>query len=131
MGSIKRLKPHPRTRLRPGLDRGRGLFTSAESYEKRIMKISAIKIDPSSANDTQFLAAAEVVLNDSLTLRGIRILRGRYGLFLAFPGLRSGSPQRAFDTLSMRFRKELQTAVLAAYRDSETAPLSLFADCTA
>ena len=93
------------------------------------MKISAIKIDPNSVPDAQVLASAEVVLNDSLTLRGIKILRGRYGLFLAFPGLRDGSPYRAFETLSMRFRKELQSAVLSAYRDYQSAPISLFAGC--
>lgn len=93
------------------------------------MKISAIKIDLHPVPDAQVLASAEVVLNDSLTLRGIRILRGRYGLFLAFPGLRAGPPQRAFETLSMRFRKELQSAVLAAYRDFQATPISLFAGC--
>jgi len=93
------------------------------------MKISVIKIDPHHVPNAQVLASAEVVLNDSLTLRGIKILRGRYGLFLAFPGLRTGSPQRAFETLSMRFRKELQSAVLAAYHDFQTTPISLFAGC--
>lgn len=93
------------------------------------MNISAIRIEPHPVPDAQLLASAEVVLNDSLTLRGIKILRGRYGLFLAFPGLREGSPHRAFEALSMRFRKELQTAVLAAYRDFQAAPISLFAGC--
>ena len=93
------------------------------------MKISAIKIAPHPVPHAQVLASAEVVLNDSLTLRGIKILRGRYGLFLAFPGLRTGKPQRAFDTLSMRFRKELQSAVLEAYREFLSTPISLFAEC--
>jgi DNA-binding cell septation regulator SpoVG len=93
------------------------------------MKISAIKIEPNPLPDAQVLASAEVVLNDSLSLRGIKILRGRYGLFLAFPGLREGSPHRVFETLSMRFRKEMQSAVLAAYQDFRTAPISLFAGC--
>ena len=94
------------------------------------MEISSIKIQSNPAPDAQVLATAEVVLNGSLTLRGIKILRGRYGLFLAFPGLRSGSPHRAFDTLSMRFRKELQAAVLQAFKVPEPV-LPLFAECSA
>ena len=93
------------------------------------MKISAIRIDTRNQPDSQVLGIAEIVLDDSLTLRGIKILRGRYGLFLAFPGLRSGSPHRAFDALSMRFRKDLQAAVLSAFRDRQSLPLPLFAEC--
>jgi DNA-binding cell septation regulator SpoVG len=93
------------------------------------MRISAIKIEPHSAPNAQVVASAEITLDGSLTLRGIKILRGRYGLFLAFPGLREGSPRRAFEALSMRFRKELQAAVLESYRESQAGPISLFAGC--
>ena len=93
------------------------------------MKISAIQIEPNPHPDAKVLATAEIILNGSLSLRGVKILRGRYGLFLAFPGLRAGSPHRAFEALSMRFRQELQKAVLEAYRAFQTRPLSLFADC--
>lgn len=95
------------------------------------MEISAIKIQSNPSHDSQVLATAEVVLNGSLSLRGIKILRGRYGLFLAFPGLSAGSPHRAFDTLSLRFRKELQSAVLEAFREHEQPALPLFAECAA
>ena len=93
------------------------------------MRISTVKIEPNPIPDAQVLATAEVVLNGSLSLRGIKILRGRYGLFLAFPGLKAGSPQRAFETRSIRFRKELHSAVLEAYRGFLASPLSLFAAC--
>jgi DNA-binding cell septation regulator SpoVG len=93
------------------------------------MKISSIRIESNTLTDAQVLGTAEVILDDSLSLRGIKILRGRYGLFLAFPGLRSGSPHRAFDALSMRFRKDLQVAILAAFRDRQSMPISLFAEC--
>lgn len=81
------------------------------------MEITSIKIETNPERHSQVKATAQVVLNGSLSLRGIRILRGRYGLFLAFPGLGADSPQRAYEALSMRFRKELQEGVLRAYRE--------------
>lgn len=90
------------------------------------MEITSIQIEPNTHPDAKVMATAEVVLNGSLSLRGIKILRGRYGLFLAFPGLAAGSPYRAFETLSMRFRKELQEEVLQAYRHMLATPVSLF-----
>ena len=89
------------------------------------MEITSIQIEPNTHPDAKVMATAEVVLNGSLSLRGIKILRGRYGLFLAFPGLGAGSPYRAFETLSMRFRKELQEEVLQAYRHMLATPVSL------
>jgi DNA-binding cell septation regulator SpoVG len=95
------------------------------------MEITDIRIESNQHPESKVLATAEVVLNGSLSLRGIKILRGRYGLFLAFPGMQPGSPYRAFETLSMRFRKELQEEVLQAYRRRYGEPISLFADCSA
>jgi DNA-binding cell septation regulator SpoVG len=92
------------------------------------MEITSIQIETHADNnpEAKLIATAQVVLNGSLSLRGIKILRGRYGLFLAFPGLGSGSPYRAFETLSMRFRKELQTEILQAYKNLLATPLPLF-----
>ena len=90
------------------------------------MEITSILIEPVEIGEGQIMATAEVVLNGSLSLRGIKILKGRYGLFLAFPGLGTGSPYRAFETLSMRFRKELQDEVLKAYRNQAQIPVPLF-----
>jgi DNA-binding cell septation regulator SpoVG len=90
------------------------------------MEITSIQIQPNTHPDAKVMATAEVVLNGSLSLRGIKILRGRYGFFLAFPGLSAGSPYRAFETLSMRFRKELQQEILRAYQNLIANPLPLF-----
>lgn len=91
------------------------------------MQITSILIHPHDEADSRLKATAEVVLNDSLSLKGIQVMRGRYGLFLAYPPFTSGSPYKAFDALSMRFRKDLQTQVLRAYQAAVTRPLSLFA----
>lgn len=93
------------------------------------MRISTINIRPNPVPDSQVLATAEVILNGSLSLRGIKILRGRYGLFMAFPGSQAGLPRRAYEARSMRFRMELQSAVLEAYRGFLASPISLFAAC--
>jgi DNA-binding cell septation regulator SpoVG len=90
------------------------------------MEITSIQIQPNMESEGQVKATAEVILNGSLSLRGIKILRGRYGLFLAFPGLSSGTPYRAFETLSMRFRMELQAKVIKAYHDMINNPIPLF-----
>ncbi len=87
------------------------------------MEITSIRIETHNTPEAKVLATVAVVLNGSLSLRGIKILRGRYGLFLAFPGLQTGSPQRAFETLSMRFRKELQEEILEAYRTRPDEPV--------
>jgi len=87
------------------------------------MEITSIKIEPNRDRGAQLKATAQVVLNGSLSLRGIRILRGRYGLFLAFPELGEDSLQRAFEPLSMRFRRELQEGILTAYRTVSPPPV--------
>jgi DNA-binding cell septation regulator SpoVG len=91
------------------------------------MEITSVKIEPNPEPDAQLKAIAQVVLNGSLSLRGIRILRGRYGLFLAFPELGEDSLQRAFEPLSMRFRRELHDEVLSAYRKASPHPAILVA----
>jgi DNA-binding cell septation regulator SpoVG len=90
------------------------------------MEITSIQIRPNPEPEGRVKATAEVILNGSLSLRGIKILRGRYGLFLAFPGLTAGTPYRAFETLSMRFRMELQAQVLKAYTQMMNSPIPLF-----
>lgn len=89
------------------------------------MLITSIQIIPGS-DDGPIKATAEVVLNDSLALKGIKVMQGRYGLFLAFPSSPAGNARRVFETVSMRFRKELQDRILKAYRDCITKPVSLF-----
>ncbi len=90
------------------------------------MEITNIQIHPSTDQEDRVKATAEIVLNDTLTLRGLKILQGRYGLFLAFPVLQPGSPYRMFETLTMRFRMDLQNQVLKAYHKVMNSPMPLF-----
>jgi len=89
------------------------------------MLVTSIRIHH--ANDEgQVRATADVVLNGSLSLKGIKIMRGRYGFFLAFPGVSAKSPQRIYETVSMSLRKRLQEEVLRAYHSAAAQPVSLF-----
>lgn len=90
------------------------------------MLVTSIQIHPQSDDQGQIRATADVVLNDSLSLKGIKIMRGRYGLFLAFPSSSARTGHRVFEAVSMRFRKELQDRILKAYMDCISTPVSLF-----
>jgi DNA-binding cell septation regulator SpoVG len=89
------------------------------------MLVTDIRIHPHADDHGQVKATADVVLNDSLSLKGIKVMKGRYGLFLAFPST-SGTGHRVFEAVSMKFRKELQDRILKAYLDCISRPVSLF-----
>jgi DNA-binding cell septation regulator SpoVG len=89
------------------------------------MLITSIHIHPHD-DQGQVRATADVVLNDSLSLKGIKIMKGRYGLFLAFPTTSAKAGYRIYEAVSMRFRKEMQDSILKAYRDCVSRPVSLF-----
>ena len=95
------------------------------------MHISSVQIIPHPDPDARLKATAAVVLNGRLSLRGIKIMQGRYGLFLAYPAFTAGSPHKVFEALSMGFRRELQSEVLRAYHAEgiRTQPLPLFDPC--
>jgi DNA-binding cell septation regulator SpoVG len=79
------------------------------------MKITSVNIETNQDASGRLKASAEVVLNGILCVKGIKVMQGRYGLFLAFPRFSPDSPYRAFETLSMKLRKELHARVLEAY----------------
>ena len=56
-----------------------------------------------------------------MKLSGIKIVKGQFGHFLAFPNQAPGSPYKLFDTRSMRFRKKMQNSVLQEYAKVLTA----------
>ena len=95
------------------------------------MHVTSVQITPHTDPDARLKATAAVVLNGTLSLRGIKIMQGRYGLFLAFPAFGAGSPDKVFEALSMGFRRELQSQVLRAYHDEGIKPrlLPLFDPC--
>ena len=90
------------------------------------MLVTSIEIHPHADGSAQVRATADVVLNDSLALKGIKVMRGRYGYFLAFPSSSAKTGHRVFEAVSIRFRKELQERIIKAYVDCISRPVSLF-----
>ena len=82
------------------------------------MKITSIQIETYGGPEKQILAIAKIAL-DGHELSGIKIMRGRYGLFLAFPKILVGEP---YGVPSMRFRQAMQTEILAEYQRMMAAP---------
>jgi DNA-binding cell septation regulator SpoVG len=48
-------------------------------------------------------------------LSGLKIIKGQFGHFLAFPNQSPGLPFKYYDTRSMSFRKKMQNTVLQEY----------------
>jgi stage V sporulation protein G len=88
----------------------------------RAMEISEVKIYPFDIGqkDSNLRAYAEVTIDDSLIIRGIRILENKKGgLFVGFPS-RKGKDNEYRDYIvikSAKFNHQLREAVLTAYRE--------------
>ena len=86
--------------------------------EIKITEVRIFKIKQRGA----LLGYANIVLNDSFIVRGIRILESeRAGRFVAMPSRRLNGEKRAFrdlcHPLNQEVRKELTNAVFEAYEE--------------
>ena len=64
-------------------------------------------------------AFADVAINDSLLIRGLRVVEGQKGIFVSMPK-QQGKDSKWYDTirpLSTQVRDEISDAVLKAYKD--------------
>ena len=64
-------------------------------------------------------AYVSITLNDAFVIRGLRIIQGNRGLFLAMPSRQQsdGSFQDVAHPISARFRNHLEVEVIGAYLD--------------
>ncbi len=87
---------------------------------------TSIKIYPDLDLTSHIRARVKVILNDSLVLNGMKIIKGQFGHFLSFPNQEPGSPFKIYDVFSFRLRKSLQNRVLEEYIKvlSSTVPYS-------
>ena len=79
------------------------------------LKITKIQFRPADRKEANFLGFADIVINDELAIRGIRLMLGQYGPFLGFPN-RKGSDGKYYDIvypLSKEIRKEFVDAIVA------------------
>ena len=79
------------------------------------LDITEIRVFPLRDSITSLRANAKVVLNKCLVLSGLKVIKGQFGHYLAFPNQAPGSPFKYYDTSSMNFRKRLQNSVLEEY----------------
>lgn len=84
--------------------------------------VTDIAVYPYEAKDNPTVAFVNVTILDKLVLKGIRVVDGRKGLFIAFPQTRrkgkKGADDKYFDIffpITKEFREELTEAILMAY----------------
>ena len=84
--------------------------------------VTDIAVYPYEAKDNPTVAFVNVTILDKLVLKGIRVVDGRKGLFIAFPRTKrkakKGGEDEYFDIffpITKEFREELTEAILEAY----------------
>ena len=84
--------------------------------------VTGIAVYPYEAKDNPTVAFVNVTILDKLVLKGIRVVDGRKGLFIAFPQTKrkakKGGEDEYYDIffpITKEFREELTEAILEAY----------------
>ena len=84
--------------------------------------VTDIAVYPYEAKDNPTVAFVNVTILDKLVLKGIRVVDGRKGLFIAFPQstrkAKKGGKDEYFDIffpITKEFREEMTEAILEAY----------------
>ena len=84
--------------------------------------VTDISVYPYEAKDNPTVAFVNVTILDKLVLKGIRVVDGKKGLFIAFPQTKrkgkKGKDDEYFDIffpITKEFREELTEAILEAY----------------
>jgi DNA-binding cell septation regulator SpoVG len=87
------------------------------------LDITEIRVFPLKDSLSNLKANAKVVLNECLVLSGLKIVKGQFGHYLAYPNQSPGSPWKYYDTSSMSFRKKMQNSVLQEYAKALAASI--------
>lgn len=86
------------------------------------MKITEVRI--SLRDDAKLKAFASITLDDSFVIRGLKIIEGKTGTFVAMPSRRrkDGEYQDIAHPINNEAREEMETIILAEYhRERERA----------
>lgn len=70
-------------------------------------------------NEENLLARANIVLNDCLAIRGVKIVNGKHGAFISMPSYQANGRfvEICFPTTS-EFRQQLHDSVIGAYEQT-------------
>jgi len=82
-----------------------------------------VKVYPQLKTGSNIKARVKVVLNDTLVLNGLKIIKGQFGHFISFPNQQPGSPFKVYDILSFHLRRTLQNDILKEYAKALAAAL--------
>ncbi len=67
-------------------------------------------------NDSKMKGMADVVLDDVLVIKGVRVMEGQNGAFVSMPSQKVGSEYReTVFPVTAEFREQLMGSVLSAY----------------
>ena len=67
-------------------------------------------------NDSKLKGVADIVLDDMLVVKGIRVMEGQNGAFVSMPSQKVGSEYReTVFPITAEFREQLMNTVLSAY----------------
>lgn len=87
------------------------------------MKITDVKIYPVKNSDSTLKAFANITIDDEFVVKGLKIVEGKKGVFLAMPSSK-GADDKYYDDdvfpVTADCREYLNTMVLGAYEDSNT-----------
>lgn len=66
-------------------------------------------------------ALVNIVINDQLLLRGLRVMNGEYGLFVSYPTdpfFKGDGFRSIFNPITRQLREHIETCVLTAYQEA-------------
>lgn len=82
------------------------------------MKITITEVRVSLRDDAKLKAFASITLDDSFVIRGLKIIEGKTGTFVAMPSRRrkDGEYQDIAHPINNEAREEMERIILAEYR---------------
>ena len=77
------------------------------------MKITQVTFIANENSDSNTLGTASIILDELLVIHGIRLIKGKYGVFISFPQRKiKGEYKDIVFSLTKEFRENICTAIL-------------------
>ena len=80
-----------------------------------------VNLPKSKSDESPLLAYVRIVLNGSFAINGIRVIKGKFGEFVAFPQEYNQKEERRFSVchpIRKDTHEEMSKRILAAYRET-------------
>ena len=99
------------------------LTTSVLTERKEIMttatlNIKVIKVHPVTGGNLK--AYIDICIDDALIIKGLRVMDGKNGLFVALPSVKNKNDEKYYETVSctnQEVKDDLTSTVLVAYKN--------------